>query len=110
MRAAILATPFDSLTALGERRYPMLPVGMLVGGRYDAAALAPKIGVPALFVLADSDEVTPAAHGEALARAWAGPKKIVTLPGGHRMVEWRAEYWRAVGDFLGGLAAAERRR
>ena len=110
VRAAILATPFDSLAAIGERRYPMLPVGMLFGGRYDAAALAPTIGVPALFVIADNDDVTPAAHGEALARAWAGPKKIVSLPGGHRMVEWRSEYWRAVGDFLGALAAAERRR
>ncbi len=41
--------------------------------------------------------------------AWGGPKSIVTLPGGHRMVEWRAEYWRALGEFLGGLTAAQRR-
>jgi len=104
VRAMILATPFDSLAAIAERRYPLLPVGVLVGGRYDAAVLAPKIGVPALFVIADNDNVTPAAHGEALAHAWAGPKTILSLPGGHRMVEWRQEYWRAVGDFLGGLA------
>ena len=104
VRAAILATPFDSLAALGQRRYPMLPVRLLAGGRYDSMALAPAITVPGLFVIADNDDVTPAAHGEALAGAWAGPKKIVSLPGGHRMVEWQPEYWRAIGEFLGGLA------
>ena len=109
VRAAILATPFDSLAALGERRYPMLPVGLLVGGRYDSAALAPKVSAPALFVIADNDDVTPALHGQALARAWAGPKKIISLPGGHRMVEWQQEYWRAVGEFLRGLAPPQGR-
>ncbi len=109
IRAAILTTPFDSLAALGERRYPMLPVGLLVGGRYDSAALAPKISVPGLFVIADDDEVTPPPHGKALAQAWAGPKKVVSLPGGHRMVEWREEYWRAVGEFLRELAPVQGR-
>lgn len=104
VRAAILATPFDSLAALGERRYPLLPVGLLLGGRYDSAALAPTISVPGLFVIAADDEVTPPPHGKALAQAWAGPKRVVSLPGGHRMVEWREEYWRAVGEFLRELA------
>lgn len=109
VRGAILATPFDSLAALGGRRYPMLPVGVIVNGRYDAAALAPAIGVPALFLLAENDDVVPPEHGEALARAWGGPKKVVTLPStGHRMVEWRQEYWKLIGGFLremnGGIA------
>ena len=109
VRAAILATPFDSLAAIGARRYPMLPVGLLVGGRYDAVTFAPRIAVPGLFVIAEGDDVTPAVHGETLARAWAGPKSIVTLPGGHRMVEWRPEYWRAVGEFLGSFVPPQRR-
>ena len=109
VRAAILATPFDSLGAVAERHYPHLPVKSIVNGRYDSAALAPKVGVPALFVLADNDDVTPLQHGQALARAWAGPKRVVTLPGGHRMVEWRQEYWRAIGEFLAGLGAPQRR-
>jgi pimeloyl-ACP methyl ester carboxylesterase len=106
VRALILATPFDSFAALAARRYPYLPSGLLVGGRYDSVALAPKITVPALFVIADQDEVTPPPHGEALARAWAGPKSVVRLSGGHRVVEWRQEYWRAIGEFLQPLAAA----
>ena len=110
VRAVILATPFDSLAAIAERRYPMLPVRLIADGRYDAAALAPRVGVPALFVLAEGDDVTPAAHGEALARAWGGPKNIVTLRAtGHRMVEWRQEYWRAIDEFLAAFAPPQRR-
>jgi pimeloyl-ACP methyl ester carboxylesterase len=107
VRGAILATPFDSLAAIGAKRYPLLPVGMLANGHYDSAALAPGIAAPALFVLAQNDEVTPVTHGEALARAWAGPKRVVTLPDtGHRMLEWRQEYWREVGTFLREMNAA----
>jgi hypothetical protein len=103
VRAAILTTPFDSLAAVGGKRYPLLPVGMIVNGRYDSIALAPKVAVPALFVLADADDVVPMEHGQALARAWGGPASVLTLQGGHRSVEWRAEYWRAISKFLAGL-------
>lgn len=110
VRGAILATPFDSLAAIGEKRYPLLPVGMLTNGHYDSASLAPAVAVPALFVLAQNDDVTPVEHGEALARAWGGPKRVVTLPGtGHRMLEWRQEYWQAIAAFLRQVAASQRR-
>lgn len=101
LAAVILATPFDSIAAVGERRYPFLPIGMLVGGRYDSLAIAPGIRTRALFVLASNDDVTPPQHGEALAAAWGGPKSLITLTEtGHRGVEWRAEYWRRLGEFL----------
>ena len=104
IRGAILATPFDSFVALGGERYPWLPVNLLISGRYDSVAIAPKIKVPALFVLAENDDVTPVAHGAALARAWGGPQRTVTLPSArHYGIERRADFWNAVGDFLGEL-------
>ncbi len=104
VRGVILATPFDSFTALGEERYPWLPVGLLLNGRYDAASIAPAVKVPALFVLAENDDVTPIPHGEALARAWGGPQRSVTLPGArHYGIERRDEFWQAVEGFLRAL-------
>lgn len=104
VRALILATPIDSLAAIGGRRFPFLPVGLIAAGRYDSAALAPDIRKPALFVIAEDDDVTPPEHGERLARLWAGDKKTVRIPGaGHRMVEWRREYWDAVNAWLSAL-------
>lgn len=101
VRAAILATPFDSFAALGTERYPWLPVGLLLNGHYDAIGIAPKVKVPALFVLAERDDVTPVERGAALARAWGGPQRTVTLEGArHYGIERSNEFWNAVGEFL----------
>ncbi len=106
IRGAILATPFDSFAALGAERYPWLPIGLLLNGRYDAASLAPKIKVSALFVLAERDDVTPMENGTALARAWGGPQRTVTLAGArHYGIERRTEFWDAVGEFLREIEA-----
>jgi hypothetical protein len=103
-RAAILATPFDSFVALSATRFPHLPVSWLVGGRYDPAALAPRVFAPALFVLAENDDVTPMEHGQALARAWGGLTQTVLLRGAsHYGIERRDEFWRSVGDYLAAL-------
>jgi pimeloyl-ACP methyl ester carboxylesterase len=111
LRGAILATPFDSIAAVGEERYPWLPVGLILNGRYDAAVLAPKIKVPALFVLAENDDVTPVENGAALARAWGGPQKILTLAGArHYGIERRPEFWSAVTDFLSAIKPSASRR
>jgi len=111
LAGTILATPFDSIAAVAGGRYPFLPMGLLVGGRYDSASIAPSIRTPALFLLAGTDEVTPPQHGEALAKAWGGPKTLFTLPEtGHRGVEWRKEYWTHIARFLGTLAPAQQAR
>lgn len=109
LRGVILATPFDSIAAIGEKRYPFLPLQALVGDRYNSLDVAPAITQPALFLLAENDDVTPVEHGQALARAWGGPKEVHLLRDtGHRMVEWREDYWREIGRFLGGLLPPRR--
>ena len=111
VRGVILATPFDSCAALGVERYPWLPVGLLLNGRYDAAGIAPTIKVPALFIFAERDDVTPVEHGAALARAWGGPKRTMTLEGArHYGIERRAEFWNAVGEFLRQIDSSPRRQ
>jgi pimeloyl-ACP methyl ester carboxylesterase len=107
VRGAILATPFDSFAALGAERYPWLPVGPLLNGRYDAAAIAPAIKMPALFVLAEHDDITPAKNGAALARAWGGPQRTVKLAGArHYGIERRDEFWSAVAEFLSEIESS----
>ena len=98
---AILATPFDSFTAIGRDRYRWLPVGLLLNGRYDAAAMAPDIKIPALFIFAERDNVTPVKNGTTLARAWGGAKRMITLEGApHYGIERRGEFWSSIGTFL----------
>jgi pimeloyl-ACP methyl ester carboxylesterase len=103
VRAAILATPFDSAEALGEERY-RIPLAWLVQGRYNPALMAPMVSAPALFLLAENDDVTPVKNGLALARRWGGRVKTVLLAGaGHRGVENREEFWNSIGEFLAAL-------
>ena len=103
VRAAILATPFDSAAALGEDHY-RVPLGWLVQDHFNPALIAPLVSAPALFVLAEKDEVTPVKHGLALASRWGGIVKTVLLPGlGHHGLEDRAEFWNSVEDFLAAL-------
>jgi pimeloyl-ACP methyl ester carboxylesterase len=107
VRAAILATPFDSAAALGEQHFYGLPLGWLVQGRYNPSLMAPSVSAPALFVLAEKDTVTPVKNGLALAKRWGGIAKTVLLAGaGHRGVEDRDEYWSQIGSFLAALDPA----
>jgi hypothetical protein len=63
--------------------------------------------VPALFILAEHDDVTPVENGAALARAWGGPQRTVKLAGArHYGIERRAEFWNAVTEFLGEIESA----
>jgi len=105
VRAAILATPFDSAAALGEEHFTHgLPLGWLVKSRYNPALIAPLVSAPALFLLAEKDDVTPVKNGLALARRWGGKVKTVLLPGvGHTGLEYREEFWGSVGTYLAAL-------
>src|SRR5882672_9690722 len=106
VRAAILATPFDSAAALGEEHY-RLPLGWLVQSRYNPALMAPMVSVPALFLLAEKDEVTPVKNGLALAKRWGGAVTTVLLQGlGHSGLESREEFWQSIGEFLAALDAS----
>ena len=105
VRAAILATPFDSAAALAEEHFTHgLPLGWLMQARYNPSLMAPLVSAPALFLLAEKDDVTPVKNGLALARRWGGKVRTVMLAGvGHTGLERREEFWSSVGSFLVAL-------
>jgi pimeloyl-ACP methyl ester carboxylesterase len=97
----ILVAPFDSLVAVGQRHYPILPVGWMLKHRFDSLALAPKMKAPLLCIVASHDEIVPPEHAKRLYDAWAGPKKWVRLDGaGHNSTDAAANYWPSIQRFL----------
>jgi pimeloyl-ACP methyl ester carboxylesterase len=97
----ILVAPFDSLVEVGKHYYPFLPVNWMLRHRFDSVALAPKITVPLLCVVATRDEIIPAAHSKRLFDAWAGPKHWIGLEGaGHNSTDNAANYWSSITAFL----------
>lgn len=97
----VLATPYDSLAAVAKRYYWYLPVDLLLKHRFDSIALAPELRVPLLCLIAERDEVIPAAHGERLFEAWGGAKRKVLLQeAGHNSTDAHPLFWPAIREFL----------
>ena len=99
---------FTSLSDVGARAYPFLPVRWLARFRYDNLAKVAELGVPLLLIHSPADEIVPVEHAQRLFAAAREPKRLLLTEGGHndggfqRRPEWRAE----VGAFLDGLSAA----
>jgi uncharacterized protein len=101
LAGVVLIAPFDSITAVGQRHYPFVPVRLLMGNRYDSLSRAPAIRAPLLMITGDRDQVIPAVHSERLYRAWAGPKRAVQIPrAGHNDLQDHEPYWTAIREFL----------
>jgi pimeloyl-ACP methyl ester carboxylesterase len=97
----VLVAPFDSLVAVGQRHYPILPVGWMLRHRFDSLALAPKMKAPLLCIVASHDEIVPPEHAKRLYDAWGGPRRWVGLQGaGHNSTDAAANYWPSIQRFL----------
>ena len=102
---AILASPYDSMTAIGKLHYPYLPVSLLLRHPFDAAADAKNNRMPLLAIVGTSDTIIPPSRSLALFDAWGGAKIWLAIPGAdHNDLGMREEFWQGVLRFL-----AERR-
>jgi pimeloyl-ACP methyl ester carboxylesterase len=101
LAGAILISPYDSLVELGRRHYPWLPVSWLLKHRFDVTVDAPRMRVPLLAIVAESDAIIPRVRSRALYDAWAGPKSWVVMPAAdHDTVSESDAFWERVAGFL----------
>lgn len=100
--AVVLASPYDSLVAIGRTHYPFLPVSLALRHRFDAAALAPALRAPLLAVVAERDPVVPIERSRALYDAWGGEKAWTVVPRTeHNTLAAPPDLWQALGHFVG---------
>ena len=98
---AVLVSPFDSLTAIGNHHYPWLPVSLLLRHRFDALANARRSTAPMLAIVADADAIIPVARSRTLYDAWAGPKSWQVVPrADHNTLGATADFWEGIARFL----------
>jgi pimeloyl-ACP methyl ester carboxylesterase len=85
----VLVTPFDSIESLAARRFPLVPIGLLLRDKYRSGQDAPRVEAPTLLIAAERDEVIPRASTEALlAQFRPGVASLVVLPvNGHNAVD-----------------------
>lgn len=106
----LLVTPFDSLEAVAQHHYPLLPVRWLLRDKYPSLEWLRGSSCPAAFLLAEQDEVVPVARGEKLFASYPGPKRQWIAPGAHHndiTALLPASQWREAMDFL--LSGANKR-
>jgi fermentation-respiration switch protein FrsA (DUF1100 family) len=100
-KCVILTSPFDSARAVAQAIYPWLPVSLLLRHPFDSMARAPRVTVPALFLMGEADTLIPMAHSERLAAAWGGPVERVSFKGfGHEDLDLNPAYGEALRAFL----------
>ena len=101
----VLVSPYDSVRAVAQRVYPVVPVSWILRHPFDSLARAPGLRQPALVLATPGDRTIPVSHSERLHAAWGGRADWVTVDGvGHADIDSADGYWDAVRRFLRPLA------
>ncbi|NDL58811.1 alpha/beta fold hydrolase [Phytoactinopolyspora sp. XMNu-373] len=80
----LLRSPFTDLAEVGQRHYPIVPVGLLLWDRYPVAEHVSTVDVPTTVVYGTSDSIVPPGLSQDVAAAAAGPVEEVDIEGaGH---------------------------
>jgi uncharacterized protein len=106
----VVESTFTSLADVGQRAYPLLPVGLLCSYRYDSIKKVPTIPCPKLFFHGSGDELIPPENARRLFAAAAEPKDAIETPGGHNDggFEYNHATMQQLDDWLDATIGARR--
>ena len=83
-RAVILESPFTSLREMAKVVFPVLPIGPLLGAKFNVLDKVGKITAPLLVLHGDQDEIIPLEQGKQVFAAARQPKQFYPIKGaGH---------------------------
>lgn len=99
----IIQSGFSSAAAVGQHRYPLLPVGLLMKDPFDSMPKIRGLNCPLLSIHGDLDRTVPLSLGRALYDAAPQPKEWMPVRGAaHNDVSGVGgpSYWQKIDDFL----------
>lgn len=100
IHALILLSAWSSLPDVAAAHYPRWLVRILIKERYDSAAAAARITVPALVMHGSRDSIIPAAQGERVARALPNGLWAPVEGYEHNDLLMAYQVWQEIGAFL----------
>ena len=104
VKAVVLVSPFDTLTAVGQHHYPWLPVKWLLRQNMEPQQWAKNIDRPSLILVGDRDRIIPNQHSEKVRDALAGTVEWISIAGAdHNSLESYETYWIGLHRFLDDL-------
>lgn len=94
VRGLLLITPYDNLVSVAQEKLPIFPVSLILWDRYNPAEGLKRYSGPAVFVLAEADEVIPQKFGRRLYDRYVGAKVLQVVSGaGHNDVASQSSEW-----------------
>jgi len=100
-RALILEAPYTSAMEVAERRYPLLPVSLLMEDRLMSRNWIGRVHMPVLIVHGERDHTIPFDMGQTLFRLANPPKRFVAMPESDHNTLVRDGLYLHVWRFLG---------
>jgi len=102
-KALVLENTFSSISAMGKRIYPWLPVSLLLSQDLDSLGAIRSYKGSLLIIHGDRDEIIPKDMGEDLFQVANQPKRFVNIQGGRHNDFPPPLYFREVEEFIKGL-------
>ena len=95
-----LVTPYDSMLEVAKRRYPLVPLSLLLRHQFNSLAHSREVAAKTQVLLAETDDVVPHAHSQKLIAAWPTPVCVQTIAGSthHDIMGFEAT-WLHLVDF-----------
>ena len=78
----VLVTPYDSLQELAVQQFPYVPVRWLLLDKFESWRYAPRVGAPTALLVAENDEIIPAASSKLLYSRFAKGMALYTVIAG----------------------------
>ena len=97
-----LITPYDSIKSLGQSKFIIFPVFLLLKDKYDSLSRVKHIQAQTIALVAENDEIIPKKHSLRLINEFP-PEQITAITiknSGHNDISYKEEYYQHLKDFL----------
>jgi len=99
--SVVLITPYDSILALAQRKFRVVPVSYLLRHRFESIKYASLLSAPTYVLRAASDDVVPHIHTDQLVAKLTRAPLDETIPGSdHMNIPYLPETQQKVAQFL----------
>jgi uncharacterized protein len=100
--AVVLEGAPASLVAIGEQRYPIFPIRLIMRNPFESIRKVDRVNSPMLFLHSPEDTIIPFAEGRRLFDTARPPKRFVEVRGGHINANDldREKFFGAIRSFL----------
>jgi alpha/beta superfamily hydrolase len=95
-----LVTPYDSMLEVAKKRFPLVPLSLLLRHRFDSLTHCKEVAAKTQVLLAERDDVVLPERSQKLIAAWPTPISVQTVPASdHHSIMGLEATWLHLVDF-----------